>query len=137
MSDLCIAEAGRSPKAGAEPSTPKRQYTLKGVESEAIELVRSAATKDGMKIGAWVSKRLRQAAEESLCPVSPTSEQDPMSRRERTRNSLGYTASGHTSTSDTEILISGLTSRIAMLEDELKEQARTQRIILTRLVSQG
>jgi hypothetical protein len=46
--------------------TGRRQYTLKGVEAETINMMRDAARKDGMKIGAWVSSRMREAAFRSL-----------------------------------------------------------------------
>ena len=46
------------------------QYTLKGVEKRSLELMRDAARADGMKIGAWVSKRMREAAESSLAANS-------------------------------------------------------------------
>lgn len=51
-------------KRAVEPT--KRQYTLKGVESETVELMRSAAKHEGMKIGSWVSARLKEAANNAL-----------------------------------------------------------------------
>lgn len=51
---------------GGEPSPERRQYTLKGVEAETIRLMRYAASKEGMKIGSWVSLRMREAAERAL-----------------------------------------------------------------------
>jgi hypothetical protein len=44
----------------------KRQYTIKGIEERTVELMRSAARKDGMKVGAWVSSRLQEAADRAL-----------------------------------------------------------------------
>lgn len=52
-------------------SDDKLQYTIKGIERRSIELMRDAARGEGMKIGAWVSKRLKEAAVASL------SEEDP------------------------------------------------------------
>lgn len=53
----------------SEPSSdrpPRKQYTLKGVEAETVRLMRDAAGKEGMKIGSWVSLRMREAAERAL-----------------------------------------------------------------------
>lgn len=44
----------------------KLQYTIKGIERKSVELMRDAAKQEGMKIGVWVSRRLREAAEDSL-----------------------------------------------------------------------
>ncbi|WP_213982487.1 hypothetical protein [Sphingomonas sp. dw_22] len=44
----------------------RRQYTLKGVEADTIRLMRDAANKEGMKIGSWVSLRMKEAAEKAL-----------------------------------------------------------------------
>jgi len=44
----------------------KKQYTLKGVEEDTIRLMRDAASREGMKIGSWVSLRMREAAEKAL-----------------------------------------------------------------------
>jgi hypothetical protein len=42
------------------------QYTIKGIPRETVDLTRSAARKEGMKVGAWVSMRLREAADRAL-----------------------------------------------------------------------
>lgn len=47
------------------------QYTIKGIERRSVDLMRHAAKRDGMKIGAWVSKRMREAAEASLSEGQP------------------------------------------------------------------
>jgi hypothetical protein len=49
----------------------KLQYTIKGIEKRSVDLMRSAAKVEGMKIGAWVSRRLREAAEASLNDEEP------------------------------------------------------------------
>lgn len=53
-------------------SEAKLQYTIKGIEKRSVDLMRSAAKVEGMKIGAWVSKRLREAAEASLNDEEPS-----------------------------------------------------------------
>jgi len=50
----------------SKPVKKRRQYTIKGIEDEAIELMRSAAQSEGMKIGPWVSQRMKEAAKKSL-----------------------------------------------------------------------
>lgn len=44
----------------------KVQYTVKGIQRQTVEAMREAANREGMKIGSWVSVRLREAAERSL-----------------------------------------------------------------------
>jgi hypothetical protein len=51
---------------GHEIVDSKRQYTIKGIETETLDLMRTAAKKQGMKVGAWVSARLREAAKKAL-----------------------------------------------------------------------
>lgn len=55
------------------------QYTIKGIERRSVELMRSAAKQDGMKIGVWVSRRMREAAEASLDGRAPSyaSQEEP------------------------------------------------------------
>ena len=118
---------------GSLPS--KRQYTLKGVEAEAIDLMRSAASRDGMKIGAWVSMRMKEAAERSLLN-DPVSDSAP-TLRERARHSRRTAVQHISNDSGAEALIPGLVSRVIELETELREIAKTQRAILTRLITQS
>lgn len=47
-------------------SADRRQYTLKGIEPEALDLMRLAADAQGMKIGHWVSDRIKEAAKKAL-----------------------------------------------------------------------
>lgn len=49
-----------------EEKAERRQYTLKGVEQEAVDLMRQAADAQGMKIGHWVSDRIKEAAKKAL-----------------------------------------------------------------------
>ena len=44
----------------------KRQYTVKGIDTDTVELMRAAAKVDGMKISSWISSRMKEAAERSL-----------------------------------------------------------------------
>src|SRR5690242_15341802 len=61
--------------SGDDRLPQKRQYTLKGIEADTIRLMRFAANKEGMKIGSWVSLRMKEAAERALSNsnVSPGS----------------------------------------------------------------
>jgi hypothetical protein len=56
----------RGPANVQESVDSKRQYTIKGIETETLDLMRTAARKQGMKVGAWVSARLREAADKAL-----------------------------------------------------------------------
>lgn len=60
----------------------KLQYTIKGIERKSVELMRDAAKQEGMKIGVWVSRRLREAAEDSLSrdfsPLDSRTGSDPV-----------------------------------------------------------
>ncbi|MBX7526628.1 hypothetical protein [Qipengyuania vesicularis] len=53
-------------KGSANRKGERRQYTLKGVEQEAVDLMRLAADAKGMKIGHWVSDRIKDAAKKAL-----------------------------------------------------------------------
>lgn len=68
---------------GEDRLPERRQYTLKGVEADTIRLMRFAATKEGMKIGSWVSLRMREAAERALSSSLPASQpqNDPKNSR--------------------------------------------------------
>lgn len=55
-------EVGAAPLSGST----KVQYTVKGIQRQTVEAMREAANREGMKIGSWVSVRLREAAERSL-----------------------------------------------------------------------
>jgi hypothetical protein len=59
---------------GYEPEPVKRQYTVKGIDNSTVVLMRNAAQKEGMKIGAWVSLRMREAA---LRALSETATEKP------------------------------------------------------------
>lgn len=45
---------------------PTRQWTIKGVDQETIDLVRAAASHKGMKIQAFVNRSLKKAAQQAL-----------------------------------------------------------------------
>jgi hypothetical protein len=106
----------------------RRQYTLKGVEAETLELMRDAARKEGMKIGSWVSVRMREAAQRAL--------EAETARDERIR------ADEHESV---PLLVEKLyeafalykqhsEDRLARMERELHEITSGQRAIMTSLL---
>ena len=88
------------------------QYTLKGVDPESIELMRAAARREGMKIGAWASARMKEAAQRSLAIAEQAG---------------GALASRTAVDSD----------RLRRIEDELAEIAKIQRVIMARMLSEG
>lgn len=102
---------------GADEQPVRRQYTLKGVEAEAIDLMRTAAQREGMKISAWVSQRLREAAEKSLAKEGSV---------------VGTLRSLQTSYSDADA--AWLVARIHELEREVQELNKTQRLMMTKLL---
>jgi hypothetical protein len=106
----------RSPSKRKEgPDSVKIQYTLKGIEQETVTLMRDAAQQEGMKIGAWVSTRMKEAAMRAL--GSPEVDAG--------RNHA--LASTHQSSSETE-------ERLRRIEEEIFEITKAQRAILTNLV---
>lgn len=50
---------------GAKRDT-RPQWTIKGVSPETRAAVTKAAKRDGMKVGAWIDQKLRDAAMETL-----------------------------------------------------------------------
>lgn len=84
------------------------QYTLKGVEKRSLELMRDAARADGMKIGAWVSKRMREAAESSLAASSG---------QKRIASRLSVAATGVAAPH--EVDVKGIDLRIELLSEKL------------------
>jgi hypothetical protein len=58
--------SGHTDHFEGDAGSEKRQYTVKGIDVDAISMMRDAARKDGMKIGAWVSARMKEAAFRSL-----------------------------------------------------------------------
>jgi hypothetical protein len=109
---------------------PRRQYTLKGVEEQAISLMRDAAKKEGMKIGSWVSLRLKEAATKSLhgtdAAVSQSTFSTPASsRQEEVLIEIARLISTIQHQSE---------SRFIEIERELHEITRSQRTILSGIV---
>ncbi len=100
--------------------SPKRQYTLKGVEAEAIELMRDAARTEGMKIGSWVSLRMREAAEKAL-----------------NQKSTRLNAQQQGAIVSQEELVRELSARVSSLEQEIRELTKTQMAVMARIITQG
>lgn len=120
--------------SGDDRSPERRQYTLKGVETDTIRLMRNAAQKEGMKIGSWVSLRMREAAERAL-------DSEPGSRVENNSTSVGGGAViAEQALKQVTSLIENYKDitekRIALMERELHEITSGQRSILSYLVSQ-
>lgn len=117
-----------SDSSAGSAGSERRQYTLKGIEADAIRLMRAAADKDGMKIGTWVSARIKEAAALSL-----TEEQVQGRRR----------LAGRSHSSERDRLSAPLSKdvcfsddRLAALEAELKDIAAAQRAIMTFLLQE-
>lgn len=109
----------------------KRQYTIKGIEAEAIDLMRAAATKEGMKIGAWVSARMKEAASRSLGPALPI--EVPAARQEPSCATGRQTDE----TPDSETLAAAVrevNTRLREIESELHQITKSQRTIMTKIL---
>lgn len=52
-------------KAPTGIATDSKDWTIKGLPNETVEVSRAAAKKNGMKINAWVSRALNEAANET------------------------------------------------------------------------
>jgi hypothetical protein len=114
--------------------TARRQYTLKGIENETIELMRVAAQKEGMKIGSWVSLRMKEAAERALSDE----------RVEVNSRSAGATAQAlesgelvHQLRLLIQVYRETAEERLLKIEQELHEITSGQRTIMTSLLSQN
>jgi hypothetical protein len=119
--------------SGDEGVPERRQYTLKGVEADVIRLMRNAASKEGMKIGSWVSLRMREAAEKALAErrSGPETDQGP-GRSQAVDVELDDNVRGAL-----ELVLSreqAIEQRFVAIERELHEITSSQRSILSVLL---
>lgn len=73
-------------KDASERLEISRQWTLKGLAPETVQVSRDAAKRSGMKLNAWVSRALEKAAnseEEWSATTNPRSESDAAPDTER------------------------------------------------------
>jgi hypothetical protein len=61
-SDGCVPESASALEMPLARSDTSRQWTLKGLAPETVEVSRDAAKRSGMKLNAWVSRALANAA---------------------------------------------------------------------------
>ena len=134
--------SGVSASEPSEDRSARRQYTLKGVEVEAIRLMREAAHKEGMKIGSWVSLRMREAAERALSRDSSIARHQPSLPAPHSDGGFGpYEEAGLTELLQDVVRAldqcrESSEQRFLHLERELHELTASQRTILTVLVNQ-
>src|SRR4051812_36099790 len=131
--EVAMFDAGQTPGSGCADSDnggggspEKRQDTIKGIESEGVNFVRDAARKEGMKIGAWISARMKEAAFRSLAspPVSmPTLPPSRNGLEDRPYSDAG--PSFHD--------LKAFCDRLERIEAELHEISRSQRAIMVRM----
>lgn len=110
-------------------NTERRQYTLKGVENEAVELMRLAADAQGMKIGHWVSDRIKEAAKKALVENGK--------QRELLESVAGSNESSALRTltmSDDPMSSSEIEERVRRLELEMQDLLKQQRDLLSLMV---
>jgi len=110
-----------------EVDQKKRQYTVKGVDDDTVVLMREAARKEGMKIGAWISTRMKEAATRSL-------------RQER--DLPNSNCDGVTTSPQLEAAVNMLSeqyaqydARLDLIQKELHEITRSQRTIMEKMLS--
>jgi hypothetical protein len=95
------------------------------VEAEAIDLMRDAARVEGMKIGSWVSLRMREAAEKAL------------NRKPGVREVVRSRFSAEPSNVGQENLIKELSERLGDMERELRDLTKNQMAIMAKLLAQS
>lgn len=104
----------------AGPDRERTQYTVKGIDRGTVDLMREAARKDGMKIGAWVSAKLREAAHRSFGEGS--SDADPSALLDQ----MAKLMLDYQEQSD---------QRLRKIENELLEITSGQRTIMNKVIS--
>lgn len=115
--------------SGDSVADSRRQYTLKGVESEAIDLMRLAANSQGVKIGHWVSERLKEAALRTL--NNDSRQREVLARLSGSDPVLSVEKLGNIS----EDLDGGLAERVSRIERDVQELLRSQRDIMHLVLS--
>lgn len=68
------SDLGKSRPARSRKNQISKDWTIKGLPAEAVEVARDAARESGMKINAWVANVFEQAAQERLPTPSPARE---------------------------------------------------------------
>lgn len=124
---------GASAYEPADDRPSRRQYTLKGVEADTIRLMRDAATKEGMKIGSWVSLRMREAAERALSRSEEAVVDQPSLGDHVSQTELAE-AFQHIATV-WEAQLAASNERFVKLEQELHEITSGQRTIMSALLA--
>jgi hypothetical protein len=104
--------------AHSAEASVKRQYTIKGIEDQTVELMRSAARKEGMRVGAWVSARLKEAADRALQDPEPNSEFVELREHIRRIEENQRQEQG----------------RLGIIQDELAKIVRAQHSIMARIL---
>jgi hypothetical protein len=118
-------------------SEERLQYTLKGVEKRSLDLMRDAARADGMKIGAWVSRHMREAAEASLAVKSHAKEL----RSEWRQDGLPSNASARDGQNNVEEIVRELSRlfeiQFQSIHSDLERIKEVQSVILSGLIAGG
>ncbi len=89
-----IGDERRSPqkrtirKASAQAAADSKDWTIKRLAPETIEITREAARLSGMKINAWVGKALQEAAATRDAPLAGDSAYDRDNARELEKSIL-------------------------------------------------
>ncbi len=112
----------RQEMSGEKSAELRRQYTIKGIENETVDRMRTAARKQGMRVGAWVSTRLREAADRALQGEESTSKTEMVELRDHIRR--------------IEESQKEESQRLRAIQDELSGMIRAQHTIMTRILGE-
>ncbi len=110
----------RHERSGEQSAELRRQYTIKGIENETLDLMRTAARKQGMRVGAWVSARLREAADRALHGEDSKWKNEMVELRDHIRR--------------IEESQKEEAQRLRAIQDELSGMIRAQHCIMTRIL---
>ena len=131
VDDVASSASPAEPGGPDDTRASRRQYTLKGVEQEAIELMRLAADAQGMKIGHWVSDRLKEAAKRAL--VDADRQRDVLRRIVGDAEGQDYALQEFPR--ETSVDNAALLERVQRLELEVRDLTRSQRDLLNLVLA--
>lgn len=103
-------------------SAATRQYTIKGIDAETLERMRLAARKQGMKVGAWLSARIREAADQAIAEEGTAREQLATLREHIARIEKNQEQEQ---------------CRLVVIQTELSELMRAQHSMMSQLLSKA
>ena len=120
---LLVAPQPRGRSRASQRDNIRQQYTIKGVDTDTLQLMRNAAVHEGMKISSWISKRMKEAAEKSL---STTEEQAVPTELLGSQDNFSATKFAE--------FIESVEDRLRDVERDLHQVMRVQRSLMAQLM---